>query len=445
MSVVVPRSGLRFRPPPEVGKSSNRESGACPPQESLEPARAGFAPSQGGLILAGLSLLASATNASAQVEEVLHDSSELLDPQLSPQNRDLLRESLDRLPSSLRAELIRQGLRVAVVDPGESLLDKGVIEAVEPANLKAHSDGARLGNEISETGLSDFDRQVMELTEGRWRAFRPVGRGRGSYSTREIATHHGVDDPWFLEQIEVANAPGLKGARQEVLLREQARVEEGGLFADAARERLEQYRTDPLSIPIDWRATPLAVPDWHHFERDGLGLELSGHDRSTLEQWDVEEGRVVPHRTLEGQYFGQGQNHVVVLSPLGVSQPETVLHEIGHAVLRAYERRSPEEFSRFEQKLRAAHDGVIPHGIGAEVDPDRGAITDGSGRYQISNYSRVSPEEYFAEGFAHYLTEPESLNRLDPLLTKLVEQTLPPVHSLSVAEGKDRSKSSSVR
>lgn len=350
---------------------------------------------------------------------------ELLDPKIVDEDREQLLHSLEALPFQLRAVLLEQGLKVSVVGPGESLIDKGVIREVRTEELQQHNDSETVGQVVPQSSLHVFDRQVQALTSGRWRAFRPVGRARSTYSAREIAAHHGIEDPWFLKEFEQANAERLRAVRQAVLEREQVRAASGEFWAESAGQRLEQYRSDPLSIPIDWRAHPVAVPDWHHFQEGGLSLRLNGHDRQTLEQWEVQDGKVVPHRTLEGQYFGQGDQHTVVLSPLGVRQSDTVLHEIGHAVMRAFERRSPEAYASFEQRLRSAHDGVIPHGFGAELDPDRGASVDGSGRYQISDYSRVNPSEYFAEGFLQWIKDPKALQRLDPVLADLVVETLP--------------------
>lgn len=407
----------RFRPPPASPRRTTKPGQA---RDLLQSARAQDRESEPGkLVLAGLSLLGLVTAVPGQAhEQVLVQPQQLLKGVIQAPQRETLTGALSSLPAEVLEMLVRDGLDIQIVAPGESLLDKNVIGLKDPET--AFSDAAEYTSLVSalpRQGFRAFDRLLRRRTAGHWRAFQPLDHGHGRYSLRDMAREHGGDQGLFIEQVESANSTHLEQVRTQVLERTESDADSGSFLAESAQQRLEQYREDPASIPIDWKAHPVAVPDRHLTMLGEQQLHLSRHDRETLNQWSVENGKVVPSAGLEGQYFGEGDLHTIVLSPLGASQPKTVLHEVGHALLRTVERRWPETYQDLELRIARSYHGLVPSGVQLEIH-------DESHRYPVSEYARQNPGEYFAEGFAHYVQDPELLKIQDPKLHGLIEEAL---------------------
>lgn len=416
MQILPKKNSSRFRPPPK------HQTPAEPMVASVRLEHATSDPdgsSLGQVAVAGLSLLGLTGGAQAAqtplLEQVQRDPATLLGQGFSHEDQAALEQRLGLMAPELLQSLAQDGLVIIPLAEGESLLEKGLIETRDPQQLQAHSgrDAERL-SQLPTTSWEAFDQQVHQQTQGRWRAFRPLGRSRDSYSVREISRQHGVQASWFEASIEAANHSQLKEARQRVMERTRLRAEAGDYRSESAAARLEEYQADPGAIPINWKEVPLAVPDWH---KTPLG-PTNRHDRETINRWQHTENGLLAPAGLEGQYFGDA--NTILLTPVGVERPKTVLHEVGHAVLRRASERWPVSSLKLKERLARARNGLVPAGIGIDVQLDPGH----SHRFAISEYSRVNAQEYFAEGFAHYHTEPEILKLQDPLLFELVEEAI---------------------
>lgn len=383
-------------------------------------------------ILTSLSLVGGLSGVASAQELVLEqplirapDPSALVDPSVSKGTGERLARSISVLgPETIQA-LLDSGLTIKMANGLDGLLESGalVLRAPETFRQTAPADALALNQTLSyPMGSTVLEQRVQELTEGRWRVFRQQSDKSKEITVADMAREHGFrsseDIAWFSQQVEVANTERLTAARQNALNKARYESTLKGRKARKASERLEQYERDPGQIPFRHDYNPMVVPDYHRFQLFGKTYHGTLHDTRTLDLWRD------PDRKLGGQYFGEGDQHLILMTNAGVNNDQTIVHEIGHALERMAQRNSPEEFAAFRSRLSRAHDGINPSGKGRELDPDGGKHHDQLDRKQISDYSRTNSREYLAEGFAHYFQDAEKLRKDDPLLHGLVEELL---------------------
>lgn len=396
----------------------------------------------GMMTVAGLSLVGSFTG-TAQASQMTGQpllmqplrqeaqASDLIHPSVTDRyHRETMLETLAELPPDVLDLLVETGLTFKVGSRSDRLVDTGAIELLNTTEFRnsAESDAEAVAR-IMETpmGLRRKEHRVQETTGGRWRFFRaPDDLSEDEITLEEMARAHGFKDSeeieWFMNQVERANPKTLQMARQNPINKASYESTLKGRKARKARERLEEYQNDPQSIPLRLQNFTFAVPDWHQTRLGSETVDVSLHDRETIQRWTQFSSKISAEETLLGQYFGENGKHLVLMTYRGMRTPETLIHEAGHAVERLALRNSPHQYFDFMSRLGRAHNEIKPRGAGVDKDPDRGSYHRDDGRKQISAYSRTNPKEYFAEGFAHYVKDPEKLKEQDGRLYDLVEE-----------------------
>ncbi len=429
---------LRFQAPPNKRAT---ETAPQPPPDSVllssdaDQARTrDYSPDQGRNLKLGmftaLSLVGGFCGLAAQrpkmfLEQPLEkaDPSGLVDPSESRGTRNRLSKQISVLDSTLIESLLESGLTIKTASGVRGMMESGALEGRDPTTYSecVENEAAGLNRELGGAmAATDLEEQAVASTEGRWRVYRHEGKPSDEITVEEIAREHGfrseTEVAWFVAQVEAANADRLSQARKFSLDRTRHESTQKGRKGRKASARLEEWQADPARITFSHRLNPLLVPDFHRVEAAGKTFHGTLHDKQTFDLWQN------PQHKLGGQYFGEGDQHLILITPHGLQNDHTVIHEIGHALERMAQRNSPEEFPDFMTRLRKAHDGIKPAGRGRSLDPDRGRHHDDLGRKQISDYSRTNHREYLAEGYAHYIDAPEKLQKEDPVLFKLMEE-----------------------
>ena len=401
-----------------------------------------------GLLL-GLSLLGGATGQAvasqmsgtsgiALMGELQQKSkvSDLVHSSVSSRDKITLIRDLSALPSDIVELMVESDLAIKVAYSRGGPVEYGAIDLVNLDTVKseAASDvviAMELKSQFADA--RQLDAQLSEKTNGRWGLYRPKGR-RSEMSIRDMAEKHGfksaADVNWYVEQVYEANSEAFDQVFLRTIGTDLRASEKRGRKGRKAKERLEAVLTEDGRIKESARGDisfinrglKLAIPNVHKARLGKQKVHVSLHDKQTLDRWTQGSKTFNPLETFHGQYFGQGDDHMILLSHNGMKESSTIIHEVGHAVERLAERNSPEAYYEFFARLSKAHDGIKPSGAGARVDPDRGRHHDHSGRQQISDYSRTNAKEYFAEGFSHYVEDAAKLKKQDPLLHQLVEE-----------------------
>lgn len=311
---------------------------------------------------------------------------------------------------------------------------------------------------------------IREATDGRWMEYSPTALSdaenpgalnspmmmgnqqfmnqalQRSSSLDQMASSHGFEPGTpeaqaFKDRVYGMNQERIDESRSQYKARLTETAQGTGEEAAKARQTLENFDQmgDRLPIMLGEDERPLLVPNEFSttVHSDGKPQEatLTYHDVSTYHEWTGEDGKATNEHML-GQYFSEnGRNEVIVRSEqLGNEDDLTLTHEMGHAVHKLVERENPEFFGQFESRLEHSHDTVSPHGhhehesglpsggaaaalLGAHADtnndPNREAVT---------SYAETNHREFFAEGYAAYIHDPERLQAMDPELFTLAQQ-----------------------
>jgi len=363
---------------------------------------------------------------------------DLIHKTVSDRNKRTLTKQLSVLPQNLVKLMSDSELTIKVAQGQSTLAEIGAISPFEAKDLMAKApEDLKILDSLQKVphGTRELDAEISRSTEGRWQLRRPSSKPKDSeMSLRELAESQGLksesDIRWYIDNVYEANSENIDVLQFSSIGKLTRETRKGGRKGRKAREKLVEYSTpdgtvkdDAIGkIPFRLRGVRLAVPNWHRVKLGSDRLDLSLHDKQTVERWTQGFNSIEPQENFLGQYFGQGETNMILLAPKGLQRASTVIHEVGHAVERLAQKNSPEQYYEFFSRLEQAHDGIKPSGAGRAVDPDRGSHHDGLGRKQISAYSRTNAKEYFAEGFAHYIQDGESLKKDDPLLYKLVEE-----------------------
>ena len=263
-------------------------------------------------------------------------------------------------------------------------------------------------------------------------------------SLDRMASAHGFESGTpeaqaFKDRVYSMNQDRIDQSRQEHKARLQDAARGTGEEAANARKTLESFDVNadrlPISIPEGER--PLLVPNEFsttvHSNGKPQKATLTYHDVTTYHDWTGDDGKATKEYML-GQYFSEnGRNEVIVRAEqLGKPDDFTLTHELGHAIHRVVERENPDFFRQFEPKLEHSHDTVSPHGhrerpplTGGAAALLGGGLADTNNdpnREAISSYAETNHREFFAEGYAAYVHDPERLKAMDPELFTLPQQ-----------------------
>lgn len=318
-------------------------------------------------------------------------------------------------------------------------------------------------NRLRSLKNDEMTRRVREASDGRWLEYRPSalseanGRDSGSAldsmaglhvfnlmpaangphlrgdSLDQMAASHGLTDPaqasQFKAQVYTMNQERIDAARSQQLERWNLTSQGTGESAERTKQLLAEAQGNPDSVPIylapDER--PLLVPNTFATTVRRQGQEqqatLTLHDVKTYHDWTDLNGRASRTNVL-GQYFYEnGRSEVLVRrEELGLPTIEgrTLIHEMGHAVESVLERENPGFFESFEARLRDSHRTARPHQQPTEAPASQQAWD--PNRRAVSTYAETNSHEFFAEGYAFYIRDPERLKSLDAKLYQLVDE-----------------------
>jgi len=355
-------------------------------------------------------------------------------PQLkgpSPTQRELLEARLSRVDRGLLRWAQAQGVRLQVLQSGESLeatqalrdLTGQFEERLKPETVEAiHRHLAPLSERIKaesdpERALSLRRQKRNEMAELLTHnpcggavftpAFAPIlapatsrlAADPGETPTlKAMALDHGAstteEQANFYGWMEKLNGERLQQARQATI------EERSRLLAsrpEALHAWLQQARQHPELVPLDVTVHTLVVPDAHFLSAEGSQrpMLLDRSDVVSVEGWRNGDFR--------GQWFFlEGKTHLLIRD--SALELDTPIHELGHVIDMTLEKQEPEFYGAIRPRIEKAH-------YQARLNSSA-----------ISSYALANRREYIAEGFAAYYEEPARLRKVDPALYQLVDE-----------------------
>ena len=316
---------------------------------------------------------------------------------------------------------------------------------------------------------SQISEGIRESTGGRWMEYAPSALGgaqtppdqtansastfhhqamndmlQRSSSLDRMATQHGFkpgtpEAQAFKDRVYGMNQERIDLSRQQYKANLEQTAQGTGEEAATARQTLANFDQIadklPINIPQDER--PLLVPNEFSTTVQSNGKSqdatMTLHDVGTYHQWTGEDGKMTQEHMLGQYFFENGRNEVIVRSEqLGDQNELTLTHELGHAVHQVVERENPDFFRQFEPRLEHSHDTVSPHGhkeqtqfAGGHAAALLGGLADTNNdpnREAVTSYAETNHREFFAEGYAAYIHDPERLQAMDPELFSLAQQ-----------------------
>ncbi|MGE0493030.1 MAG: hypothetical protein AB7S38_27710 [Vulcanimicrobiota bacterium] len=355
------------------------------------------------------------------------------------------------------------GLKFAVADPGDNLVELGAVKPLDPEAIKADlpdmkaagdnyleasgplaSKMADLYNQrnayIQEKGytqeqlatvddpkLRGIESQFLEtrgqlmgeaskmLESGVRQFIPPQGEGMPRTTALEsVAISQGAQTPEeikeFTDMVKTLNADRLAGMGERGLAALQAQAQSGDAQqAEQAKAYLEAAERKGLTM-INWQEEPLIIPDMqYHRDPDAPagspGLRLDTHDMNVLNEWGGGTTTVTPFNPDDPNGATGGvrlpKSNLVLLRS-GV-EGEGV-HELGHAIEGIVEQKDPQFHQQWSSQVQQAFLNGQASGQG------------------VTRYSLTNPDEYIAEGFSHFYEDPQLLKAKDPALFGLSEQ-----------------------
>lgn len=262
-------------------------------------------------------------------------------------------------------------------------------------------------------------------------------------SLDQMASAHGLKDPAqakaFKDQVVAMNQGRIDQLRQSSLAQLTENARGTGEVAEHARKTLAEAKANPSSLPLligpDER--PLLVPNQFATTVQSGGKDQSAamtlHDVSTYHNWRGEDGQS-SNPMLLGQFFYEnGRSEVLVRREqlgLPASAGYTLTHEVGHAVEEALKVKEPKFYESFDQRLRDSHETATPFGglapqpmaFGAAFNPTASNKPRDPNRQAVSSYAETNSHEFFAEGYAAFVHDPERLKATDARLYSLIAE-----------------------
>lgn len=329
----------------------------------------------------------------------------LIPSHASPEAREAVTRDLASLPLPILRMLGQDGVRVALLAPGESLADTALLRRIPPEVYGQQLDRARgvldqvvaaevrvTEEELARDGGADSLRSEMarywegrRIADGLGPALREARLG---FSVRHTTEPLDLDDLAAEQKVPAEQ----RGAWEEALRKVNG---DHAQFAGG----LARPKRNVLILPHTYyKGNPVAKP-----VLDGLQRVDSAHVERSLGLHVPEERLVILH-----------QDYVTDPSP-ELGHYRIALHETGHAVDHALDRR-----------LGAAHRSRVEKLFQA----DRDALGSGGPNRFLSPRAMDNAREYFAEAVEAYQTLPvgdgrdtfrtesnrESLRRLNPEL-----------------------------
>ncbi|MBS2040542.1 hypothetical protein JST97_36485 [bacterium] len=355
-----------------------------------------------------------------------------------------LEESLRVVDGRLLQLARQQGVTFQVVEPGDDLLQLGVVRS-QPHELIGQQLGAikTFSDELATQLSLRYDAPLREL-EPHLKG-KPGGWSMGGDPlTSEVSRLREQRERFAIEKIVESGLPvklfslpipagaddfvagALRQRSQRPISLEQMARHHGastpqqvdefaGWVRDINGERFKQAvsSADWKTTPVDHQSLSLLVPDLWYQQFGNQQVLLDGHDRASLNQWAGPDGRVLASTSgVRGQFFFP-VNKVVLRA--GAAQGATPVHELGHVLERILEQRDPAFYGPWHDQLEQAWQNSR-----LNTQP-------------VSGYSQTNPGEFVAEGFAFYTLEPILLKEKDPALFGLIDQMVQRLISFQTA------------